>query len=180
MRDDGKPNFPNAQIHLSQADYDFWTDLSLPAAKTDAMKPLFEGARKHLVPNRDRIVFVNDGQEFLLGIQAMAAPGHTLGHTAYIIASAGQSLAFLGDTTNHPVALFEDPRIEFAFDMDGKQAVKHAREFSTCSRQAAHHSWDIISHGRESATPPNVAKASAIIRRQCRWFSRPARASRPK
>lgn len=124
LGDDGKPNFPNAQIYISQADYDFWTDLSQPAAKTDAMKPLFEGARKHLVPNRDRIVFVKDGQEFLPGIQAMATPGHTIGHNAYIITSAGKTLAFLGDTTNHPVALFQDPRIEFAYDMDGKQAVK--------------------------------------------------------
>src|SRR5262249_588875 len=26
MADDGKPNFPNAQIYISQADFDFWTD----------------------------------------------------------------------------------------------------------------------------------------------------------
>jgi hypothetical protein len=30
------------------------------------------------LPNRDRLVFVKDGQEFLPGIQAMSAPGHTV------------------------------------------------------------------------------------------------------
>ena len=53
---------------------------------------MIEGARKNLRSNRERIVFVKDGQEFLPGIQAMAAPGHTVGHTAYMITSQGKTL----------------------------------------------------------------------------------------
>src|SRR4030095_3622324 len=78
MGDDGKPNFPNAQIYISQAAFDFWTDEAKLAMKDPAyMKPFVEGARKNLLPNRDRLVFIKDGQEFLPGIQAMSAPGHT-------------------------------------------------------------------------------------------------------
>jgi glyoxylase-like metal-dependent hydrolase (beta-lactamase superfamily II) len=125
MADDGTPHFPNAQIYISQADFDYWTDEAKLGMKDPAyMKPFVEGARKNLLPNRDRIVFVKDGQEFLPGIQAMAAPGHTVGHTIYMITSGGQSLAALGDTTHHQVLLFEKPLIEFAYDTDSKQSAK--------------------------------------------------------
>jgi len=121
MADDGSRNFPNAQIYVTQADLDFWTDegkLTHPL-----LKDFIAGTRKHLLPNRDRMVFVRDGQELLPGIQAIAAPGHTVGHTVYMITSQGKSLCNLGDTTHHHILSVENPRREFAYDTDGKQAV---------------------------------------------------------
>jgi glyoxylase-like metal-dependent hydrolase (beta-lactamase superfamily II) len=124
MGDNGAPNFPNAQIYISQADFDFWTDEKKLSMKDPAyMQPFVEGARKNLLPNRERIVFVKDGQEFLPGIQAIAAPGHTVGHTIYMITSDGKSLAAIGDLTHHQVILLEKPRIEFAYDTDSKQSA---------------------------------------------------------
>jgi glyoxylase-like metal-dependent hydrolase (beta-lactamase superfamily II) len=124
MADDGTRNFPNAQIYLSQADFDYWTDEAKLAVKDPAyIKPFVEGARKNLLPNRDRIVFVKDGQEFLPGIQALAAPGHTVGHTVYMINSQGKTLAAIGDLTHHQVLLMEKPRLEFSFDTDPKQSA---------------------------------------------------------
>ncbi len=66
-------------------------------------------ARKNLLPIRDRLVFVKDGQEFLPGIQAIAAPGHSIGHTMFMITSGKDSLCYLGDLTHHPVLLMEKP-----------------------------------------------------------------------
>ena len=124
MADDGSRHFPNAQIYMSQADFDYWTDEAKLGMKDPAyMKPFVEGARKNLLPNRDRLVFVKDGQEFLPGIQAMAAPGHTVGHTIYMITSGGKSLAAIGDLTHHQVLLMIKPRIEFAYDTDSKQSA---------------------------------------------------------
>jgi glyoxylase-like metal-dependent hydrolase (beta-lactamase superfamily II) len=124
MADDGSRHFPNAQIYMSQADFDFWTDEAKLGMKDPAyMKPFVEGARKNLLPNRDRLVFVKDGQEFLPGIQAMAAPGHTVGHTIYMITSDGKTLAAIGDLTHHQVLLMIKPRIEFAYDTDSKQSA---------------------------------------------------------
>ncbi len=121
MGDDGKPNFPNAQVYISQTDFDFWTDEAKLSIKDPGyMKPFVEGARKNLLPVRDRIVFIKDGQEFLPGIQAIAAPGHTLGHMMFMITSDGKSLAAIGDLTHHHVLLVEKPRIEFAYDTDSK------------------------------------------------------------
>lgn len=124
MADDGSRNFPNAQIYMSQADFDYWTDEAKLAIKDPPfMKAFVEGARKNLMPNRDRLVFFKDGQEFLPGIQAMYAPGHTVGHSVFIITSDGKSMAAIGDLTHHHVLLLEKPRIEFAFDTDPKQSA---------------------------------------------------------
>ena len=91
------------------------------------MKPFVEGARKNLLPNRDRTVFFKDGQEFLPGIQAMSAPGHTVGHTVFMITSDGKTLAAIGDLTHHQVLLVEKPRIEFAYDTDSEAVGQHPR-----------------------------------------------------
>jgi glyoxylase-like metal-dependent hydrolase (beta-lactamase superfamily II) len=87
------------------------------------LKDFVVHARKNLMPVRDRIVFIKDGQEFLPGVQAIAAPGHTVGHTIFTVTSAGKSFVFLGDLTHHPVLLLEKPRMEFSYDTDPKQAA---------------------------------------------------------
>jgi glyoxylase-like metal-dependent hydrolase (beta-lactamase superfamily II) len=116
----GKPLFPNAQVYISQADLEFWTD----EKKLDGpLKDFIAHARKNLMPVRDRILFFKDGQEFLPGVTAIAAPGHTFGHHMFIIQSEGKSFAFLGDLTHHQVLLLERPRMEFAYDSDPKMAA---------------------------------------------------------
>ncbi len=116
----GKVLFPNAQFYIAQSDFDFWTD---EARLGGPMKDFIVHARKNLLPVRDKLVFFKDGQEFLPGIQAMAAPGHTVGHHIFMITSAGKSFAFLGDLTHHQILLMEKPRMEFSYDTDPKQAA---------------------------------------------------------
>lgn len=122
MTEGGKRNFPRAQIYITQADLDFWTDES--KAQNDMIKMMIGGARKNLLPNRDRIVFVKDGQEIVPGIQAIYAPGHTVGHTIYMITSNGQTLCNSADIAHHSIISLERPKQEFAFDTDGKMGVE--------------------------------------------------------
>ena len=49
-------------------------------------------AIKHLPPYRGRVNFIKDGQEFLPCIQTMQTPGHTLGHTVFMISSGGKPM----------------------------------------------------------------------------------------
>lgn len=115
----GKRLFPNATVYINQADHDFWIDDKDPKKNKDFVAH----ARKNLLPYRDRIKFVRDGEEFLPGITAMAAPGHTVGHTIYMLSSEGKQLCFIGDLTHHQVLLVERPRLEFAYDTDPKQSA---------------------------------------------------------
>lgn len=117
----GKPVFPNAQYFISQVDYDYWTgDPKGP----DGLKVFFETARKNLVPFRDKITFLKDDQQFLPGFTSIAAPGHTLGHTIFVMESAGKQMSYIGDLTHHPVLLMEKPLTEFAYDHDPKQSAQ--------------------------------------------------------
>ena len=118
--EDGKSLFPNAQFYIAQSDLDFWTD---EGKLGSGLKDFVVHARKNLLPVRDRIVFFKDGQEFLPGVTAMAAPGHTVGHHIFMVNSAGKSFAFLGDLSHHSVLLLEKPRMEFSYDTDPKQAA---------------------------------------------------------
>ena len=121
MADDGTRNFPNAQYYIAQSDYDYWTDEKKVGPD---LKVFYETATKNLPPNKDRMVFINDGQEFLPGIQAISAPGHTVGHTIFMISSGGKQFCYIGDLTHHPVLLMEKPLTEFAYDTDPKQSAQ--------------------------------------------------------
>jgi glyoxylase-like metal-dependent hydrolase (beta-lactamase superfamily II) len=117
----GKRFFPNATIHISKADYDFWTD---EKKLTGDLKAFVVHARQNLLPYKNRIKFIEDGKDVIPGVQAMSTPGHTVGHTIFIIKSGSSSLVFLGDITHHQILLTEKPKTEFAYDTDPKQAVQ--------------------------------------------------------
>ena len=147
--DNGKPLFPNAQYYMAQSDLEFWTD---EGKNNGPLKDFIAIARKNLLPVRDRIVFYKDGQEFLPGIQAMSAPGHTVGHTIFMITSDGKSLAYLADLTHHPILLLEKPRMEFSYDTDPKQAANSRVKMlemlaaNKIAVMAYHYPWPGVGH----------------------------------
>ena len=112
--------FPNAKVYLSQADFDFWTDDKDPKKNKDFVAH----ARKNLLPYKDRIVFIKDGQEIVPGVTAIATPGHTVGHMVFMLNSDGKQACFVGDLTHHQILLVERPRLEFAYDTDPKQSAQ--------------------------------------------------------
>ncbi|MGN6460361.1 MAG: MBL fold metallo-hydrolase [Pseudolabrys sp.] len=117
----GAPNFPNAQIYMAESDFKFWTDES--KAKHPAIGSMIGPTRGQLLPLKDSITFIKDGTEVVPGVQAMAAPGHTVGHTVYMVTSGSASLCVAADTAHHSVLMLEKPKMEFSFDPDGKQAA---------------------------------------------------------
>jgi len=149
MADDGSRNFPNAQYYITQADFDFWTDESKVPSQ---FKVFLDTARKNLTPNRDRIHFIKDGEEFLPGVQAILAPGHTVGHTIFMITSGSKSLCYIGDLAHHPVLLLERPLTEFKYDTDPKQSAQTRVRMLTMLSQkrvpilAYHFAWPGIGH----------------------------------
>jgi glyoxylase-like metal-dependent hydrolase (beta-lactamase superfamily II) len=146
-------NFPNAQIYLAESDLRFWTDEgNAQGPMADLIKQLVAGTRQQLLPNRARIQFVKDGQNVIAGIQAMAAPGHTVGHTVYLITSAGKTLCYAGDIAHHHRLIVERPRIQFVFDTDPQQAVaSRLRVFDMLANDrvafiAYHFPWPGLGH----------------------------------
>ena len=118
----GKSVFPNAQVYVNETDFKFWTDEKNLENKD--LKPFIELARANLLPHKDKMTFIKGGQEVITGITAVDAPGHTLGHTIFMVSSGGKNLAVTADVGHHYVLMVETPKIEFVYDMDSKQAVQ--------------------------------------------------------
>ena len=117
---DGTRNFPNAQIFISQADLEYWTNEGLAGTLAEGS---MRAARKNLLPNRDRILFYSDGKEVIPGVVAMHTPGHTVGHTCFVINSASDALYFAGDLAHHNV-IIENPRMEDIYDTDRQLGIQ--------------------------------------------------------
>lgn len=116
MADDGTPNFPNATIYLAQAELDFWAS-NPPGQRRERS---VAGVKKHLLPLRDRIHFIRDGEAFLPGVQAVATPGHTPGHLAFLFDG---NWCLTGDVAFHDPISYAFPEAESLFDVDPQQGV---------------------------------------------------------
>lgn len=126
-----------------------------------------ETAQKNLTPNRDRLVFFKDGEEFLPGIQALAAPGHTVGHTMFIIETGGKQLAYIGDLATIPGAAAGAAANRIRL-RHRSQALSQTAEMLTMLAANRVHSGLLLSPGRGSAAWRRRARASAAIIRR-RW-----------
>jgi glyoxylase-like metal-dependent hydrolase (beta-lactamase superfamily II) len=119
----GQRVFPNAQVAINEADVKFWTDDANKKGPA-FMGPFIEGAKKNLNAYRDRMVMVRDGQEVVPGVTAVFTPGHTVGHTVFIISSQNRNMVNTGDLAHHQILLLRQPMMEFAYDTDPKQSAQ--------------------------------------------------------
>lgn len=126
---EGKLAFPRARYVMWQREWEFWIqnpDLS-PLHVPDWIKTaLVDSAQRNLPPLAGRVDLVNQEREIVPGIRAIAAPGHTPGHIALSIRSAGEQLLYLVDTVLHPIHM-EHPEWTAAVDLLPKQTVATRR-----------------------------------------------------
>jgi glyoxylase-like metal-dependent hydrolase (beta-lactamase superfamily II) len=119
MTDDGKRNYPNARIHLQESELSFWLDDRRIGQRGERSGLM---ARKNLVPNLDRIIFHRDGSEVLNSVHAIHTPGHTVGHTSFLISSGKHELFVAGDLAHH-VTQVAHPDLGTQFDTEPDLAV---------------------------------------------------------
>jgi glyoxylase-like metal-dependent hydrolase (beta-lactamase superfamily II) len=119
----GNRTFPNAQVAVSEADLNYWTDEGNKRGPA-FMTTFIDGAKKNLSAYRDRMIMVRDKADVAPGIVALSTPGHTVGHHCYAITSAGQTLVYTGDLAHHHILLLQRPLWEFSFDTDPKLSAQ--------------------------------------------------------
>lgn len=120
---DGAPAFPNASLHVSQADIDFWTDEARTAAAPEDFRAFFEVASATLAAYGDRVAPIAADEEVLPGFTAVPLPGHTVGHTGFLVDAGGESLLIFADAAHSAAVQFAHPEATFAFDTDQAQAA---------------------------------------------------------
>ena len=111
---DGQTAFPNATIYLSQEEYDAWGDGGAMAANNGFWKQVMAAYNGH-------IKTFSDGEKLFDGlVVAELAPGHTPGHTVYMV--DGFCL-IAGDLLHAQDLQLDYPQFCARYDSDPAQAV---------------------------------------------------------
>ena len=66
---------------------------------------------------------MRDGEEYL-GFAPVLAPGHTPGHTCWLLAAAGGGFMAFGDVVHLSAIQISHPDAALAYDLDKDQAIK--------------------------------------------------------
>jgi glyoxylase-like metal-dependent hydrolase (beta-lactamase superfamily II) len=88
----GGVTFPNAQVYIAEGDWEHF----LVEAHDPKPVPWVRAALGDLV-DRGRVTMLDHECEVVPGVVAMPAPGHTPGHTVYVIMSSGERAVLFGD-----------------------------------------------------------------------------------
>src|SRR5450830_95157 len=121
----GAAVFPKAVVRVAQADSDFWLSEKIAAAAPPEARAFFTVARKSAAPylKSGQWQPFKPGEIVAPGVEALAMPGHTPGHTGYQFSSNGQQLLVWGDVVHAVQVQMSHPEVAMAYDGDPKTAV---------------------------------------------------------
>ncbi|MGX1973057.1 MBL fold metallo-hydrolase [Streptomyces kronopolitis] len=118
------PTFPHARYVTSRAEREFWADYDMDAARTqmfrDSVTPVEEAGLL------DTVDVPDGGAEIAPGLRLLPTPGHTPGHIAVELSSAGATALITGDCVHHPVQ-FAHPAIGSCVDIDPERSEASRR-----------------------------------------------------
>lgn len=122
----GQAIYPNAEIVAHAEEARFWLDRAELASDSERVKRNTAASRRVFAAYRDRLRRVRDG-EALPGIAAFMQPGHTPGHTAWLVQSGGESVLFWGDIVHLAAIQIPHPDAGLVFDVDADMACTSRR-----------------------------------------------------
>jgi len=126
---DGTASFPNATLYLAQAEHDYWTNDEIMNKAPESYHGGFQFVQNVVSVYKERLhLFTPDelGAEVNMlfpDIQAVAAYGHTPGHTMFLIGSGEQRLLIWGDLTHALPVQMLYPQLAVTYDVDTEQAI---------------------------------------------------------
>lgn len=123
----GKALFPNAEVIAHKAEWDFWNDDGIISQGDDFIKNNAQITRAMVAPYQKRLTLFERDRELLPGISAMALPGHTPGHTGFLLQSDGQQALLWGDIIHFTGLQFAHPEWSLVFDVDQARAEETRR-----------------------------------------------------
>jgi len=120
---DNKPAFPNAQIKVPEAEWKFWMDDGeMSRASAGRMSELFANNRRVFDALGRKVTPYAWDEEVAPGVTAVGTPGHSIGHTSFVVASGGARVFVQQDVCNNAVLFTRHPGWHGFFDQDPVRA----------------------------------------------------------
>ena len=132
---DGKAIYPRAEVILHQLESRFYLEREPSERDNDRVRRAIPVTKRVTAPYRDRIRTISDG-EVLPGITAVLQPGHTPGHTCWLLQSGGERLLVWGDIVHLASVQVPRPDAALVYDVDPMLAPQtRARVFDWIARE---------------------------------------------
>ena len=127
QKETNAPVYPNAEIVVNGAEYQWWTEPGRVEKLPEARKKL--GTRINTVLTQwKNIRQAADDAEVAPGLRLVSAPGHTAGHVAFHLSSGKDQLMISNDTCYVPALNVAHPEWHGAYDQDGPMAEDSRRK----------------------------------------------------
>jgi glyoxylase-like metal-dependent hydrolase (beta-lactamase superfamily II) len=119
--DAGEAVFPNAELVLHENEAAFWLDRDPASGATERIRRNIAKSAVTTAPYRNRMRTVRDG-EVMPGISAVPLPGHTPGHTGWLVQSGNDGLLIWGDLVHLASIQMTRPDTGLIYDVDPQAA----------------------------------------------------------
>ncbi len=140
ISNNGVANYPNATLHISKTEYDYWlspnTVKKLHKEKQAGFVATVEKIKAALAPyEKAKQIKVFSDKSLRFGdIEFKSSFGHTPGHYSFKLKADGQEVVFIGDIVHSHTLQFDRPKTAIEFDIDPETAVqtrlKHFAEYA--------------------------------------------------
>jgi glyoxylase-like metal-dependent hydrolase (beta-lactamase superfamily II) len=126
---DNSPAFPNAEILVPRVEWAFWMDDGeMSRAPKGRMEELFKNNRRVFDALGRKVTPYEWNTELAPGITAVGTPGHSPGHTSFVVASGSDRVYVQSDVTHVPALFARHPGWHAFYDQDPNMAEATRRK----------------------------------------------------
>jgi glyoxylase-like metal-dependent hydrolase (beta-lactamase superfamily II) len=120
---DSTAAFPNAEIMVPEQEWIFWMDDGeMSRASKGRMTELFHNNRRVFDALGRKVTRYAWDRDVAPGVTAVGTPGHSIGHTSFVVSSGSAHVFVQGDVNNQAVVFSKHPEWHGGFDQDPAQA----------------------------------------------------------
>ena len=113
LREDAKA-FPNAKVYMAREEHDYWM---ASGSSGESQRKVITAYKADLVLfSAKSIEAGKENPEILPGIRGILAPGHTPGHSMFLVESMGQKMLIWGDLTHVMAIQMAYPEVAVTYD----------------------------------------------------------------
>jgi glyoxylase-like metal-dependent hydrolase (beta-lactamase superfamily II) len=115
--------FPNAEVLVPEQEWSFWMDDGeMTHASKGRMTGLFHNNRRVFDALGRKVTRYAWDRDVAPGVTAVGTPGHSFGHTSYVVSSGADRVFVQCDVNNQAVVFSKHPEWHGWFDQDPAQA----------------------------------------------------------